>query len=102
MSFFLKISNVPGLKIQYTLFGIFGKNRNRINKSIDVNNSFSEKSVFGFIKKNNFKILCLNHVGTTFLHYIERNIKVSYRFDKEFEGKLKFKNKLKKIKTRFL
>ena len=39
-----------------------------------------------------------SHVGTTFLHYIERNIKVS-RFDKEFEGKLKFKNKLK-IKTK--
>ena len=87
---------MPGLKIQYTLLVFLEKNRNRINKSIDVNNSFSEKSVFGFIKKNNFKILCLNHVGTTFLHYIERNIKVSYRFDKEFEGKLKFKNKLKK------
>ncbi len=81
-------------------FGIIGKNRNKINKSIDVNNSFSEKSVFGFIKKNNFKIMCLNHVGTTFLHYIERNIKVRYRFDKEFEGKLKFKNKLKKTRTK--
>jgi aminoglycoside 3-N-acetyltransferase len=81
-------------------FGIIGKKKNEINKLIDIKNSFSNKSIFEYIKKNNFKILCLNHNGTTFLHYIERKFKVNYRFDKEFEGKIKIKGKIKKINSK--
>lgn len=81
-------------------FGIIGKKNKQINKLIDVKNSFSNNSIFAYIKNNNFKILCLNHNGTTFLHYIERELNVNYRFDKEFEGKIKIRGKIKKVKSK--
>ena len=48
------------------------------------NNSFSKDSVFDRILTNDAKILCFNHPGCTFLHFIERELKVPYRFDKTF------------------
>jgi len=66
-------------------------------KKIDIKNSFSKNSVFSYILKNDFKILSLNHIGTTFLHYLERKYKVKYRFDKKFEGRIRNKKTLKKI-----
>ena len=50
------------------------------------NNSLSEGSVFDRILTNNAKILCLNHPGCTFIHFVERELKVPYRFDKTFNG----------------
>lgn len=51
------------------------------------NNSFARGSVFDRILQQNAKILCLNHPGCTFLHFVERELKVPYRFDKSFNGK---------------
>ena len=48
------------------------------------NNSFSKNSVYDRILNNNIKIVCFNHPGCTFLHFIERELKVPYRFDKTF------------------
>ena len=98
--FFLKNYKVARTNDPIYSFGILGKDKNKIKKNIDTNNSFSKNSIFSYIKKQNFKIICLNHVGTTFLHFIERELKVDYRFDKEFEGKIKLKNKLKKTFTK--
>jgi aminoglycoside 3-N-acetyltransferase len=48
------------------------------------NNSFSKDSIFDQTLINNVKILCLNHPGCTFLHFVERELKIPYRFDKTF------------------
>jgi len=48
------------------------------------NNSFSKDSVFDRILTNDAKILCFNHPGCTYLHFVERELKVPYRFDKTF------------------
>ena len=47
------------------------------------------KQVVGFVKRikmliNDAKVLCFNHPGCTFLHYVERELRVPYRFDKSF------------------
>ena len=48
------------------------------------NNSFCRGSVFDRILTNNAKMLCFNIPGFTFLHFVERELKVPYRFDKTF------------------
>jgi len=48
------------------------------------NNSFSKNSVFDRMLINDAKVLCFNHPGCTFLHYVERELRVPYRFDKSF------------------
>ena len=47
-------------------------------------NSFEKNSVFDKLHAKNAKVLCLNHPGCTFLHYVERELNVPYRFDKTF------------------
>jgi len=50
-------------------------------------NSFSPDSFFGRFHRAGGKILNLNFdAGSTFLHYVERQLQVPYRFDKTFEG----------------
>lgn len=49
-------------------------------------NSFAPASIFDRFFKADGKVLCLNHPGCTLLHYVERELKVPYRFDKGFEG----------------
>ena len=49
-------------------------------------NSFSKGSVFDRLLPNDAIILCLNHPGTTYTHFVERELKVPYRFDKTFNG----------------
>ncbi len=57
------------------------------------NEAFGEKSIFSFILKKNFKILCfccsVNRM--TFLHFIEKKNSVNYRYNKLFKSKI-FKN----------
>lgn len=49
-------------------------------------NSFASGSTFDRFAAENGKVLCLNHPGCTLLHYVERRLKVPYRFDKAFHG----------------
>lgn len=50
-------------------------------------NSFSWQSFFGRFQKAKGKILNFNFdAGSTFIHFVERNMLVPYRFDKEFHG----------------
>lgn len=50
-------------------------------------NSFSPDGFFGRFLDENGVVLNLNFdAGSTFLHYLERELNVPYRFDKTFEG----------------
>lgn len=50
-------------------------------------NSFNDESAFARLLKQKGKILNLNFdAGSTFLHYVERELGVPYRFDKTFQG----------------
>ncbi len=57
--------------------------------------AFGPKSIFEFMRKKNFKIICFccSPTTVTFLHYIENVNKVSYRFEKKFTGKIIFNRK---------
>ena len=52
------------------------------------NNSFDKNSLFDRFFKINGKFLNFNFPGTTFIHYVERELSVDYRYDKEFEGEI--------------
>lgn len=50
-------------------------------------NSFDRNSFFGRFYRSNGKILNMNFdAGSTFIHYVERDLNVPYRFDKSFHG----------------
>lgn len=75
----------------------FGKYAKYYTANIS-NNSFDNNSVFSRVFEKNAKLVSITHPGTTFIHYAERELKVPYRFDKEFEGILKVNNQ-KEVKT---
>jgi len=53
-------------------------------------NSFGERSFFERFLKVGGQVLNFNFdAGSTFLHYVERRLKVPYRFDKSFRGILR-------------
>lgn len=66
-------------------FAANGANANYFCKNIP-SNSFAKNSVFDKLYLRNAKLLCLNHPGCTFLHYVERELNVPYRFDKTFSS----------------
>ena len=72
------------------------------NKTLDLiqnlpYNSFAKNSLFDRFYQMNGKILNFNFPGCTFIHYIERMLNVSYRFDKNFKGHIILNNKKKLI-----
>lgn len=91
------IYHKDGLRTQDPFFScvIFGKKNKDFIKNIS-NNSFDENSIFKKLLDNNAKLLNLNFKGYTIIHYIERKLKVKYRFDKIFNGYIRDRNKLKK------
>ena len=65
----------------------------------DIKSCFSKESIFEKFKIYNFKIFgfsCLLN-SMTFLHYIEEQSKVKYRFYKNFSGKYEINEGVKKI-----
>lgn len=63
-------------------------------------NSFDEKSFFSRFLKNQGVILNLNFdAGSTYLHFLEREFGVPYRYDKTFKGEIKTKEKSYKVKN---
>lgn len=53
-------------------------------------NSFGPGSFFDRFTKTDGRIFNLNFdAGSTFVHYVERELRVSYRFDKTFEGEIR-------------
>lgn len=60
-------------------------------------NSFGKDSFFHRFEENDGIILNLNFdAGSTFLHYLEREMLVPYRFDKTFEGRIQGEQEIKK------
>jgi aminoglycoside 3-N-acetyltransferase len=69
-------------------FSVFGKLAKKF-LTCDNFEAFSDKSPFGKLIENNAKIAIWNLEGQksmTYYHFIERENKVDYRFDKVFEG----------------
>jgi aminoglycoside 3-N-acetyltransferase len=53
-------------------------------------NSFAPEGFFGRFENMDGVVLNLNFdAGSTFLHYLERELQVPYRFDKTFEGHIR-------------
>ena len=74
-------------------FLVFGKNK-RFFCDNPSENSYDKNSMWARLIKKDAKICNINlNAGSTFIHYVERMLNVSYRFDKTFEGKIKL-NKL--------
>lgn len=64
--------------------------------------AFGDRSVFELLYKKNFKIVGFcSPLMTTFLHYIEKKLKVKYRFNKIFYSKIKKNNKTTKVKYKY-
>lgn len=57
----------------------------------DVSNCFGPDSFFGRLHRAGGKIACLGCTlqVVTFLHYVERGLGVAYRFDKQFQGRVR-------------
>ena len=66
---------------------IYGKNKEYFSK-ITENNTYADNSFFGKFHKKNGKIVTLNFLGSTIIHYYERKLNVPYRFDKKFYGNI--------------
>ena len=75
---------------------VFGKLKEKIFKS-EINEVFGNESIFNFMHKKNFKIICFccPPRRMTFLHFIEKKMCVSYRFDKYFKSKIKIDDRNK-------
>ena len=70
---------------------IIGDNKDYLLDDIP-ENSFGRGSVFDKFYRLNGKILNFNFPGNTFIHYVERELNVNYRFDKSFSGFVKINN----------
>lgn len=63
-------------------------------------NSYDSNGFFGRFYDNGGKILNINFdAGSTFLHFVERELSVPYRFDKEFTGQIVEDGIIKKSKS---
>ena len=66
---------------------VFGKLKKEIF-NCKSNEVFGDESIFEIIYRKKFKIIsfCCSPSSITFLHFIEKKLKVNYRYDKFFEG----------------
>ncbi len=81
---------------------VIGKDKNKIEKC-KISECFGDKSIFSHMHKLNYKIICFccSPNKITFIHYIEKNMMVNYRYNKIFNGYIKKKNKKIKIKIKY-
>ena len=86
-NFFLKKKGVKRSYEPIFSHAIKGKLVNKMLKS-NINNCFGKNSIFEKFKLYNFKIFgfCCLLNSMTFLHYIENEMKVKYRFNKKFRS----------------
>ncbi len=80
----------PGNRTLDPNFSVCGEGPNmRDYLNCNTHDTFGEKSFWELFRKNKGKIICLNFdSGSTFIHYIERQNNVSYRYNKAFNGQL--------------
>jgi len=65
--------------------------------------SFGSNSIFDFLYRNNGKIFCIgcSFNRVTFTHYVEEKLKVDYRYDKIFKGKIIDKDNISNVSTNY-
>ena len=67
---------------------IFGKHKQYLSR-LDDKNSYGKYSLFFKFLNLNGKIYNLNlDADSTFLHFLQRKLKINYRFHKSFKGKI--------------
>ena len=101
-NFFLKRKDVTRSFEPIFSHAIKGPLLNNLLNS-NIKNCFSKDSIFEKFKLYDFKIFgfsCLLNT-MTFLHYIEEQSKVNYRFYKNFSGKYEINGTIKKIKLSY-
>lgn len=83
-------------------FSVYGKNK-EIFLNTKLSDCFGNGTIFDKFYKFNGKILCIGCSidRSTFVHYVEQKIKVSYRYFKNFYFNLIIKGIKKKIKTKY-
>ncbi len=58
-------------------------------KQCNTHETFGDNSFWAIFRKNKGKIVCFNFdSGSTFIHYIEKQNQVDYRYNKSFNGQL--------------
>lgn len=80
---------------------ILGRHREILK--LKTNEAFGIHSIFNYLYKNKYKIVCLGCSvdRITFLHYIEKVNYVPYRYNKIFSGHIVFNNVKKKINYKY-
>ena len=81
---------------------VFGKLKNKI-LNCDTEEAFGDKSVFNYLLDKNFKIICFccSPSTMTFIHFIEKKVKVDYRYNKYFKSLIQVDNKKKIFKYKY-
>tara|TARA_Y100000590_G_scaffold459927_1_gene618130 strand:- start:375 stop:1127 length:753 start_codon:yes stop_codon:yes gene_type:complete len=79
----------------------YGKNKKYFTKT-ETNDTYAENSFFDKFHKLNGKIVDFNFLGSTIIHYYERKINVSYRYNKIFFGKVNGKKESWIVYSRYL
>lgn len=82
-------------------FMVWGKDADILAKMENID-AFGQFSPFGYIHKNDAKIVFFDipvRNGITFVHYVEENLQVPYRYFKAFEGEYIDINGKKSIKS---
>ena len=64
--------------------------------------TYDLNSFFGKFHSSNGKILNFNFPGSTIIHYYEKMLKVNYRFEKKFYGKVNGKKEIWSVFSRYL
>lgn len=89
----LKIYPDPNLAV-----GVF--ENQKFFSDLETYDPYDENSFFSKLHKKNGKICFLNIGPTsTFIHYVERILKVKYRYNKKFNGKVRINNKNKNFNS---
>ncbi len=76
-----------------------------LKKYLTINNvkeTYNKESFFGKFHSLNGKILNFNFPGSTIIHYYEKILKVNYRYEKKFIGKVNGNKEIWSVFSRYL
>lgn len=97
--------NLP--KVQRTLHPIFSVAYRGILseciKELSLNTCFGEQSIFELLLTKKFRIFCFgcSFNAVTFIHFIEENLQVKYRYYKYFASKYFQNNQIKTVEVKY-
>jgi len=92
------IKNYPENRTMDPNFSVCGLGANMEDYlHCNIHETFGKDSFWSIFMKNHGKIICMNFdSGSTFIHYIERQNDVSYRYNKAFNGQYVINGVLKR------